>query len=57
MKLQRSTLVRSISVVTAVLLGSTLAFVIGVRAGSQLDHRTRTVSVVPSPVHVSVAHR
>jgi len=53
---QRSMLVRSVSVAVAVVIGSSLAFALGVRAGSQLDHRTRTVSVVPSPV-VHVAQR
>lgn len=57
MTMHRSTLVRSVSVVVAIVLGSTLAFVIGVRAGSQLDHRTHAISVVPAPVHVTVAHR
>lgn len=57
MTMHRSTLVRSVSVVAAIVLGSTLAFVIGVRAGSQLDHRTHAISVVPVPVHVTVAHR
>jgi hypothetical protein len=47
---------RSVSIGASILLGSALAFLLGARAGANLDHRTRTVTIAHTPQQTAPAH-
>jgi hypothetical protein len=47
--------IRSISIGGCIVLGSALAFLLGVRVGGNLDHRTRSVTIAHTPQSSPVA--
>ena len=52
-KNNRNAVLRLCSVAAVGVFGSVLAFLVGARIGSGLDHQTRTVSVARMPIPVT----